>query len=114
MTVVGRTEPGQGLVTTEVTERRLRVVAPVIATVLGGLVLALAAATLALTSLVRQFTVHRLGPGIVIVLIYAGIGVVIARRRPVDLGEVQADLVGAVHLALEPAHVSLWTEERGG
>ena len=61
MTLVGHTEPGQGPVTTQVAERRSRA-APVIATVLGGLVLALAAAT----------------------------------------------------LTLEPAHVSLWTRERGG
>jgi hypothetical protein len=114
VTLVGHTQPGQGPVTAQVAERRLRVVAPVTATALGGLVLALAAATLTLTSLMRQFTVHRLGPGIVIVLIYAGVGVVIARRQPVDLGEVQADLVGVVHLALEPAHISLWTRERGG
>ena len=52
------------------------------ATVLGGVVLALAAATLTLVSLVRQMTVHHLGPGIAIVLAYAGVGVVIARRQP--------------------------------
>ena len=78
--------------TTQVAERHPRV-APVVAAALGGLVLALAAATLTLVSLVRQFTGHHLGPGIAIVLIYAGVGIVIARQ---------------------PAHVSLWTGERGG
>jgi hypothetical protein len=82
VTLVGHTHPGQGPVPTEVAGRRPRVGAPAAATVLGGLVLALAAATLALTSIVRQFTAHHLGPGIVIVLIYAGVGVVIARRQP--------------------------------
>ena len=48
MTLVGHTEPGQVPVTTQVAEHRLRVTAPVTATVLGGLVLALAAATLTL------------------------------------------------------------------
>jgi hypothetical protein len=52
------------------------------ATLLGGVVLALAVVTLTLVSLVRQLTVHHIGPGIGIVLIYAGVGVVIARRQP--------------------------------
>ena len=47
MTLVGHTEPGRGPVTTQVAEHRLRV-APVTATVLGGLVLAVEAATLTL------------------------------------------------------------------
>jgi hypothetical protein len=59
---------------------------------------------LTLVSLVRQFTVHHLGPGILIVLIYAGVGVVIARRQPRN----------PIGWLLEPAHVSLWTRERGG
>ena len=62
--------------------RRFRIAAPVTATLLGGVVLALAVVTLTLVSLVRQLTVHHIGPGIGIVLIYAGVGVVIARRQP--------------------------------
>ena len=30
----------------------------------------------------------------------------------VDLAAVQADLASAVHRALEPAHVTLWTNDR--
>ena len=62
--------------------RHFRIAAPVTATILGGVVLMLAAVTLTLVSLVRQLTVHHIGPGIAIVLIYAGVGVVIARRQP--------------------------------
>ena len=35
-------------------------------------------------------------------------------KDAVDLDTVQADLAGVVRQALEPAHVSLWTRERGG
>jgi len=31
----------------------------------------------------------------------------------VDLDTVQDDLAGAVHQALEPAHVSVWISQRG-
>ena len=31
----------------------------------------------------------------------------------VDLAAVQADLASVVHRALEPAHVTLWTNDRG-
>ncbi|HEY8047451.1 MAG TPA: hypothetical protein VIF35_24540 [Streptosporangiaceae bacterium] len=62
--------------------RRFRIAAPVTATILGGVVLVLAAVTLTLVTLVRQLTVHHIGPGIAIVVIYAGVGVVIARRQP--------------------------------
>ena len=68
--------------TTDIAVRGARLASPVVATVLGGVVLALAAATLTLVSLVRQMTVHHIGPGIAIVLVYAGVGVVVARRQP--------------------------------
>ena len=35
-----------------------------------------------LADLVRQLTLHNTGPGIAIIVIYAGVGVVIARRQP--------------------------------
>jgi hypothetical protein len=54
--------------------RRFKVATPMTATLLGGVVLALAVVTLTLVSLVRQLTVHHIGPGIGIVLIYAGVG----------------------------------------
>ena len=62
--------------------RGARLASPTTATVLGGVVLALAAATLTLVSLARQITVHHIGPGLAIVLVYAGVGVVVARRQP--------------------------------
>jgi hypothetical protein len=31
----------------------------------------------------------------------------------VDLGSVRQDLAGVVHQALEPAHISVWINERG-
>lgn len=62
--------------------RRLRVTAPAIAALLGGAVLALAAATLALVSLNRGHQLNHIGSGIAIVLIYAAVGMVIARRQP--------------------------------
>jgi hypothetical protein len=34
-------------------------------------------------------------------------------KDTVDMGSVRDDLAGAVHQALEPAHVSVWINERG-
>jgi ABC-type amino acid transport substrate-binding protein len=34
-------------------------------------------------------------------------------RDAVDLDAVRADLLGAVHAALEPAHASVWISQRG-
>ena len=34
-------------------------------------------------------------------------------KDAVDLGSVRDDLAGLVHQALDPAHVSVWINERG-
>jgi hypothetical protein len=80
--IVGAAADAETPATAGAVARRFRIAAPVTATILGGVVLVLAAVTLTLVSLVRQLTVHHIGPGIAIVLIYAGVGVVIARRQP--------------------------------
>lgn len=81
---MGEAQPAAGQVsgTTEVTARRFRLVSPGTATVLGGLVLMLAVTTLTLTGFAHQLTIRDVGSGLVIVLIYAGVGIVVARRQP--------------------------------
>jgi hypothetical protein len=69
-------------VTTDVAARRFRLVSPAIATVLGGLALVLTAASIPLAGLVHQLTLLNNGPAVPIFLIYAGVGVVVARRQP--------------------------------
>ena len=50
--------------------------------VLGVLVLVLAAATLTLAGFDHQLTIRVVGSGVAIVLMYAGVGFVVARRQP--------------------------------
>jgi hypothetical protein len=69
-------------VTAEVTARRFGLASPATATVLGVLALVLGAAALALVGLAGQLTIHDGGAGVVIVLTFAGVGVVVARRQP--------------------------------
>ena len=66
----------------EVTARRFRLLSPGTAAVLGVLVLGLAVATLTLTGFDHQLTVGVTGSGVAIVLMYAGVGLVVARRQP--------------------------------
>ena len=66
----------------EVTARRFRLLSPRTATVLGVLVLGLAVATLTLTGFDHQLTIRSAGSGVAIVLMYAGVGLVVARRQP--------------------------------
>ena len=73
---------GQAAKTTQVMARRFRVASPATATIAGGLVLALTAAWVPLAGLVRQATVLNIGPAAPIILIYAGVGLVVARRQP--------------------------------
>ncbi len=73
---------GQAPVTSEVTARRFRMASPAAATVLGVLVLVLAVATSMLTGLAHQLTIRDAVAGLVFVLMYAGVGVVVARRQP--------------------------------
>ena len=53
-----------------------------LAAVLGVLAVVLVAAYIVTASLVRQLTVLNVGPVCAIILIYAGVGVVVARRQP--------------------------------
>ena len=73
---------GQAAKTNQVMARRLRVASPATATIAGGLVLALTAAWVPLAGLVRQATVLNIRPAVPIILIYPGVGPVVARREP--------------------------------
>ena len=73
---------GQAPVTSEVSARHFRMASPATATVLGVLVLVLAVATSMLTGLAHQLTIRDAVAGLVFVLMYAGVGVVVARRQP--------------------------------
>ncbi len=67
---------------TQVTGRRLRLASPAMATVLAVLALILMAAVLVLTALVGQLSVLGDGPLVPIVVVYAAVGFVVARREP--------------------------------
>src|SRR3984893_14183579 len=68
---------------TRAAPRRFQLVSPATATVLGVMVLVLAVATAALKDLVDpRLSIHHFGSGIAIVLIFTGVGVVVARRQP--------------------------------
>jgi hypothetical protein len=54
----------------------------VLAGALGGAVLVLAAAAVVLSALIDQLSVRSIATGVVIVLTFAGVGLVIARRQP--------------------------------
>jgi hypothetical protein len=71
-----------GPVATGSVPRRFRLASPLTATVLGVLALGLMAATAVLSGLVHQLSVLGTGPEVPIVVIYAGVGVVVARRQP--------------------------------
>jgi two-component system, NarL family, sensor kinase len=66
----------------DVTGRHFRLASPVTATVLGVLVVALAAASVVLAAFIRQLTILSVGPAAPVIAIYAVVGVVVARRRP--------------------------------
>ena len=63
-------------------ERRFRLASPVTATVLAGLTLVALAAAITLNGLTDQLSVLSAGPIVPIVVIYAGVGVIVARRQP--------------------------------
>jgi hypothetical protein len=73
---------GQAADMPKVTVRRFRLLSLGTATVLGVLVLVLAIVTLTLTGFDHQLTISVTGAGVVIVLMYAGVGLVVARRQP--------------------------------
>jgi hypothetical protein len=62
--------------------RRLGLASPATATVLAALALILTAFAMVLSGLVHQLSILSSGPIIPIVVIYAGVGVVVARRQP--------------------------------
>jgi hypothetical protein len=67
----------------DVTARRFKLMSPATATVLGVLVLVMAAATAALKDLIDpRLSIHHFGSGITVVLTFTGVGVVVARRQP--------------------------------
>ena len=68
--------------TREVAAHRFRLPSPAIATVLGALVVVLAAVYIPLAGLVHQLTLINIGPTVATILIYAAVGVVVARRQP--------------------------------
>jgi hypothetical protein len=69
-------------VTAGVTARRFALASQVTAPVLGSLVLVLVVADLALAGLVHQLTSRHAVLGSTVVLAFAGVGVVVARRQP--------------------------------
>ena len=68
--------------TTGETDRRFTWASPVTATVVGALVLALVGAEIALSFLARDFVTPDDGAGPVALLVYAAVGVVVARHQP--------------------------------
>ena len=77
---------------------RFRLASPRTATALGALAVVLTALNVVLAELVHQLTFLGIGPGIPVFLIYAGVGVVIARHQPRN--PVAWVLIGFVLLAM--------------
>ena len=73
---------GQAPEAAEVTARRYRVASPATAAVLGALALVLMAVAVTLSGLIHHLSILGTGPVVPIVLIYTGVGVVVARRQP--------------------------------
>ena len=67
---------------TDVTARRFRLASPATATAFGALVLMLLGVTVALAALIHQLTILNVATGLTIPLIYAAVGVVVARHQP--------------------------------
>jgi hypothetical protein len=93
---VGEAQPADE----QVTGRRFRPASPATATALGVLALALLGATAALSTLAHQATFLNIATGIPIPLVYAGVGVVVARHQPRN--PVGWILIGFVVLFLIP------------
>ena len=81
---MGGTQPagGQAAEVPAAAVRRLGLLSPGTATALGVLVLVLAIATLTLKGFDHQLTTSGTWSGIAIVVMYAGVGLVVARRQP--------------------------------
>jgi hypothetical protein len=67
---------------TGVPARRFRLASPATANALGAVVLVLLGATVTLAALIHQLTVLNVATGLTIPLIYAAVGVVVARHQP--------------------------------
>jgi hypothetical protein len=74
--------PGQARVTREIAARRSALASPRTATILGVGVLVLLALSFPLAGLLHQLTILNIAPVIPFVLVYAAVGVVVARRQP--------------------------------
>ena len=82
---MGRTQPTPARESTapdKNQQRRLRLASPTTATVLGGLALVLMAASIVASGLIHQLSILSTGPIVPVVVVYAGVGVVVARRQP--------------------------------
>ena len=97
---MGEAQPAAGRPpgATHVATGRFRVASPGTALALGGVAVVLMALNVVLAELVHQLTFLGVGPGIPVFLIYAGVGVVIARRQPRN--PVAWVLIGFVLLAM--------------
>ena len=97
---MGEGQPAAGAPSepTRVVTRRMRLASPRTAMVLGVLAVVLTALNVVLAELVHQLTFLGIGPGIPVFLIYAGVGVVIARHQPRN--PVAWILIGFVLLAM--------------
>jgi hypothetical protein len=80
--VEGRESDGPGPAGTDDAVRRLRLASPVTATVLAILALILMAAALVLSGLVHQLSILGSGPIVPVVVVYAAVGFIVARRQP--------------------------------
>ena len=81
---MGRTPPagGPGLATADTAAHRFRLASPTTALVLGVVVLVLMAASIVLAGPVHQLSLLGTGPIVPVVVVYAGVGVAVARRQP--------------------------------
>ena len=66
----------------QVTARRRRLARPGTATALAVLVVALMAAAVVLDAFLRNLSIVKLGPEVLVIAVYAVVGVIVARRQP--------------------------------
>jgi hypothetical protein len=80
---VGEAQPaGRQALAADAASRRFRLASPATATALGVLLFVLAAASVVLAGLSHQLTISTAAPPVIVILIYAGVGVVVARHQP--------------------------------
>ncbi len=93
-----------------IADRRFRLASPATATALGVLVLVLLGATATLAALVHQATFLNVATGIPIPLVYAAVGVIVARHQPRN--PVGWILIGFVLLFLPPVDAGYYATLR--